>query len=282
MARKPAIVHTVKSLRARVAAWRKAGEKVALVPTMGALHSGHLALVEEARRKARRVVVSIFVNPTQFAPSEDFTRYPRTLKDDVRKLADLDTDLVFAPDIPEMYPTGFCTKVTLGGPAEDLESVARPHFFGGVATVVCKLLLQCGADFAVFGEKDYQQLLVVRTMARDLDVPCVIHGLATIREADGLAMSSRNTYLSAEHRAVAPVLYRNLIDTAIHIREGSSIAWALREARSNLSMSGFRVDYFEARNAIDLSPINSLGDGPIRLLAAAWLGKTRLIDNIPV
>ena len=282
MARKPAIVHTVKSLRARVAAWRKAGEKVALVPTMGALHSGHLALVEEARRKARRVVVSIFVNPTQFAPSEDFTRYPRTLKDDVRKLADLDTDLVFAPDIPEMYPTGFCTKVTLGGPAEDPESVARPHFFGGVATVVCKLLLQCGADFAVFGEKDYQQLLVVRTMARDLDVPCVIHGLATIREADGLAMSSRNTYLSAEHRAVAPVLYRNLIDTAIHIREGSSIAWALREARSNLSMSGFRVDYFEARNAIDLSPINSLGDGPIRLLAAAWLGKTRLIDNIPV
>ncbi|MCB1481646.1 MAG: pantoate--beta-alanine ligase [Rhodobiaceae bacterium] len=282
MAKKPAIVHTVKALRNRVANWHKAGEKVAMVPTMGALHSGHLALVEEAKRQAPHVVVSIFVNPTQFAPSEDFARYPRTLKEDVKKLSALDADLVYAPDISEMYPAGFCTKVMLGGPAEDLESVARPHFFGGVATVVSKLLLQCGPDIAVFGEKDYQQLLVVRTMARDLDIPCFIHGMPTIREADGLAMSSRNTYLSAEHRDVAPVLYRALIDTAIHIREGSSIAWALREARSRLSISGFKVDYFEARHAENLSPIHSLGDGPIRLLAAAWLGKTRLIDNIPV
>ncbi|MFN0263866.1 pantoate--beta-alanine ligase [Tepidamorphus sp. 3E244] len=282
MTKTPTIIHTVRELRDQVAAWRKDGQTVAMVPTMGALHSGHLALVEEALGKADRVVVSIFVNPTQFAPTEDFARYPRTLNDDVAKLSGLGADVVFAPDIQEMYPAGFCTKVTLGGPAEDLESVARPHFFGGVATVVAKLLLQCGPDVAVFGEKDYQQLLVVKTMARDLDIPSEIYGMPTIREADGLAMSSRNTYLSAEHRDVAPVLYRTLIDTAIHIREGSSIAWALREARSRLSVSGFKVDYFESRNADDLSPINSLGSGPIRLLAAAWLGKTRLIDNIPV
>lgn len=204
-----------------------------MVPTMGALHAGHLALVEEARRKAEHVVVSIFVNPTQFAPSEDFARYPRTLKSDIAKLAELETDLVFAPDIEEMYPAGFCTRITLGRTRRGPESVARPHFFGGVATVVAKLLLQCGPDIAVFGEKDYQQLLVVRTMARDLDIPCVIHGMPTVRESDGLAMSSRNTYLSAEHRAVAPVLYRTLVDTAIHIREGSSIAWrCARRARA--------------------------------------------------
>ncbi len=282
MARKPAIAQTVKSLRARVAKWRAAGERIAMVPTMGALHSGHLSLVEEAHRKAKRTVVSIFVNPTQFAPSEDFARYPRTFREDVKKLAELNVDCVFAPDVSEMYPAGFSTRIEMNGPAEELESVARPHFFGGVATIVCKLLLQCGPDIAVFGEKDYQQLLVVRTMARDLDVPCTIHGAPTVREADGLAMSSRNTYLSAEHRATAPVLYRTLIDTAIHIREGSSIAWALREARSNLSISGFKVDYIEARHAETLAPLNRLGDGPIRLLVAAWLGRTRLIDNIPV
>ena len=278
----PDVVHTVADLRARVRAWKAEGLAVAMVPTMGALHSGHLALVTEALRLADRVVVSIFVNPTQFAPTEDFARYPRTVDTDLAKLATVGAQLAFVPDIPEMYSTEFATRVRVEGPAEGLESDSRPHFFGGVATVVTKLLLQCLADTAVFGEKDYQQLLVVRRIVEDLNIPCHINGAPTTREPDGLALSSRNAYLSAEQRLTAPILYRTLIDTAIHIREGSSIAWALREARSVLSMSGFRVDYVEARNANTLAQVQSLEDGPIRLLAAAFLGKTRLIDNIPV
>jgi pantoate--beta-alanine ligase len=278
----PDVVHTVDALRKRVLSWKAKGLRVAMVPTMGALHSGHLELVTEALSQADRVVVSIFVNPTQFAPSEDFARYPRTLDTDVGKLATVGAHLAYAPDIPEMYSTEFATSVTVDGPAEGLESDSRPHFFGGVATVVSKLLLQCLADIAVFGEKDYQQLLVVRRIVEDLNIPCRIHGAPTTREPDGLALSSRNAYLSAEQRLNAPTLYRTLIDTAIHIREGSSIAWSLREARSVLSISGFKVDYIEARNANTLAQVQSLEGGPIRLLVAAYLGKTRLIDNIAV
>lgn len=278
----PPMVHSVAELREIVRGWKAEGLTVGMVPTMGALHAGHLALVTEALEQADRIVVSIFVNPTQFAPTEDFARYPRTVDTDLGKLATVGANLAFVPEIQEMYSSEFNTRIQVEGPAEGLESDSRPHFFGGVATVVTKLLLQCLADVAVFGEKDYQQLLVVRRIVEDLNIPCRIHGAPTTREPDGLALSSRNAYLSAEQRLTGPILYRTLIDTAIHIREGSSIAWALREARSVLSISGLKVDYIEARNANTLAQVQSLEDGPIRLLAAAWLGKTRLIDNIAV
>ena len=277
------IIRTVADLRGAVAALRAEGRTIGFVPTMGALHDGHLSLVRRAAEGGAAVVVSIFVNPTQFAANEDLSKYPRDERGDVEKLTAAGAELVFCPTPDQIYPDGFSTTVMVDGPSQGLEGQIRPTHFAGVATVVAKLLLMVRPDRVVFGQKDAQQVAVVRRLMRDLHMDEIEMVVApTVREADGLAMSSRNTYLSAEHRAVAPVLYRNLIDTAIHIREGSSIAWALREARSNLSMSGFRVDYFEARNAIDLSPINSLGDGPIRLLAAAWLGKTRLIDNCAV
>ena len=284
MARRPEVATTLVGLRRRTAAWRDAGETVALVPTMGALHDGHLSLVRLARRKARRVVVSIFVNPAQFSPAEDFSTYPRTFDTDVAALREEKTDLVWAPaSVAVMYPVGFATRVVPAGPATTgLEDAFRPDFFAGVATVVAKLFTQVTPDVAVFGEKDYQQLKVVTRMARDLDLPLRVIGAPTVREADGLAMSSRNVYLTADERAVAPVLYRVLTLCASKIAQGHAIATILAEGREAIARPGFALDYLEARHAETLAPIASAKDGPVRLLVAAKLGKTRLIDNVGV
>jgi pantoate--beta-alanine ligase len=269
-------------LRKSIAKWRRAGDKVALVPTMGALHEGHLSLVRLARRHARRVVVSIFVNPAQFAPSEDFESYPRTFARDLAALKALKVDLVWAPTISAMYPADFSTTVTPSGPAAiGLEDAFRPHFFGGVATVVTKLLLQVAPDVAVFGEKDFQQLRVVGRMARDLDIPVKIVPGRTVREKDGLAMSSRNAYLSESERERAPTLYRVLKGCAKKIKSGVAIAAVLAEGCAAIERAGFALDYLEARNAQTLRPITS-GDEPLRLLVAAKIGTTRLIDNVAV
>lgn len=277
------VVRTVAGLRKAVERLRGKGEKIALVPTMGALHDGHLSLVRLAHKKARRVVVSIFVNPAQFAPSEDFATYPRNLAADLKLLRKMNTDLVWAPSTDIMYPEGFSTSVQPGGPAHaGLEDTYRPHFFGGVATVVSKLFIQVGADFAIFGEKDYQQLKVVTRMARDLGLPIKIIGAPTMREPDGLAMSSRNVYLSAAERAAAPALHRALKDAAAQIKSGKPISTALFSARERIAAAGFALDYLEARHAETLGPINARKDGPIRLLVAARIGRTRLIDNIGV
>jgi pantoate--beta-alanine ligase len=279
----PRITRRKKALREQVAAWRAAGEKVALVPTMGALHDGHLALVTAAKKRADRVIVSIFVNPTQFAPNEDFSRYPRDERGDARKLASVGTDLIYLPSPAEIYPNGFATRVTVEGPAKaGLEDAHRSHHFGGVATVVAKLLVQCGPDIAVFGEKDYQQLMVVRRMATDLDLPVTIAGAPTIREKDGLALSSRNAYLAASERATAPRLYAEIKAAAGKISEGGDPAKACAAASRALKRAGFRVDYIAARNAESLAPLKDAAKEPARILAAAWLGRTRLIDNVAV
>ncbi len=277
------IVGEVAALRARVGEYRRAGDTVALVPTMGALHEGHVSLVRLARQHAGRVVVSIFVNPAQFAPSEDFSTYPRTFDADLVALTGL-ADLVWAPaNVAVMYPQGFSTKVRVEGPATvGLEDKYRPHFFEGVATVVAKLLLQCLPDVAIFGEKDFQQLRVIDRMTADLDIPVRIVGAPTVRDADGLAMSSRNAYLSAEERAVAPELHRAMQDAAAAIRSGTPIDAALAAAWATVAKAGFVVDYIEARNAAFLEPVKDGPAQPLRLLAAARLGKTRLIDNIAV
>lgn len=277
------VVHTVAEMRAFVQARRTGGERIGLVPTMGALHTGHLSLVDEARRVAERVIVTIFVNPTQFGPNEDFTRYPRTLPADCEKLAGVAADLVFAPAVEEMYPSGFCTTVSLEGPAKaELEDHFRPTHFTGVATVVTKLLNQAQADVAVFGEKDYQQLLVIRALARDLDIATRIIGSETLRDPDGLAMSSRNVYLSTEDRARAPALHRALAEAARRIAEGEVVGHVMGEAREAIVGAGFDIDYVEARHAETLARVARRHDGPIRLLAAARLGATRLIDNVAV
>jgi pantoate--beta-alanine ligase len=270
-------------LRATVAHYRAKRESIALVPTMGALHAGHLALVRLARRRADRVVVSIFVNPTQFAPNEDFGSYPRTWEQDLAALSQLSVDAVWAPGVATMYPEGFATRIDPGGPAlAGLEDAFRPHFFGGVCTVVAKLLLQVQPDIATFGEKDYQQLKVVTAMARDLAIPVKIVGVPTVREKDGLALSSRNAYLSVAHRAVAPTLYRMLKDCAAQLKDGQPIAKTLARGRIEIERAGFALDYLEARHADTLAPVNRLADGPVRLLVAARLGRTRLIDNVAV
>ncbi|MGE0565692.1 MAG: pantoate--beta-alanine ligase [Pseudolabrys sp.] len=275
------VARTVSVLRRTLAPWRRG--KIALVPTMGALHRGHLALVRAARKRARRVVVSIFVNPTQFAPHEDFGSYPRTFADDLKVLAVEKVDLVWAPTAAAMYPEGFATRIAPEGAAKaGLEDTHRPHFFGGVATVVTKLLTQCQPDFAMFGEKDYQQLQVVTQLARDLDLPVKIVGCPTVREKDGLALSSRNVYLSASERTAAPVLQRTLKECAARIRKGEPISRIMMDGRQNIEKAGFAVDYLEARHARTLAPVASREDGPIRLLVAAKIGKTRLIDNLGV
>ncbi len=250
---------------------------------MGALHAGHLALVRLARRRARRVVVSIFVNPAQFAPHEDFGTYPRTFASDVAALTRLGVDLVWAPPVDTVYPDGFATRIVPEGPAlAGLEDAFRPHFFSGVATVVAKLLIQTMPDIAVFGEKDYQQLKVVTRMARDLDLPVKIIGLPTMREKDGLALSSRNAYLSPSERAAAPMLHRVLKECAREIAGGRRIGRTLSAGRRAIEAAGFSVDYLEARHAETLASVRSRGDQPLRLLVAARIGKTRLIDNVPV
>lgn len=275
------ILRTLPALRR----WRdqSRGKSVALVPTMGALHEGHLTLVRYARRKCHRVVVSIFVNPTQFAPNEDFGSYPRTWDTDVAALKALKVDAIWAPNVATMYPDGFATKIVPGGPAlTGLEDKFRPHFFGGVCTAVAKLLLQVRPDIATFGEKDYQQLKVVTAMARDLDIGTRIAGIPTVREKDGLAMSSRNAYLSPEERAIAPALIRALKACAAKLRTGAPLAATLGEAEADIEKAGFAVDYFEARHAETLAPVASIKDVPVRLLVAARLGRTRLIDNMAV
>jgi pantoate--beta-alanine ligase len=281
--RRPKVIRTVAALSRTLAQWRARGERIALVPTMGALHAGHLALVRRAQRRGDRVIVSIFVNPAQFAPHEDLNTYPRAFAADVAALASLGTDLVWAPSVETMYPDGFTTRIVPGGPATaGLEDASRPHFFAGVATVVGKLLIQCEPGIAVFGEKDYQQLKVVTQLARDLDLKTRIVGVATVRDADGLALSSRNAYLSPAERAAAPVLHRVLMDCAERIAARQPIAAVLSQGRAAIAQAGFVVDYLEARQAETLAPAASPADRPLRLLVAARIGKTRLIDNIAV
>jgi pantoate--beta-alanine ligase len=276
-------VSTVAALRQQVAAWKLAGERVALVPTMGALHAGHVSLVKAARKRRCRVVTSIFVNPTQFAPTEDFSKYPRTFSADCAMLAAARCDLVFAPTPAAMYPDGFATTVTLNGPAKaGLEDAFRPTHFEGVATVVAKLFTQCRPDIAIFGEKDYQQLMVVSRMARDLDLGVEVIGAPTMREADGLAMSSRNRYLSAEERALAVLVPDSLKAAIAVIRAGADPDKAAAEAAVRLAAAGYGVDYVAVRHAVTLAPVTGLGDGPLRILVAAKLGRTRLIDNMAV
>jgi pantoate--beta-alanine ligase len=281
MPRSPMIVRTVPALRRALDSLRLKRATIALVPTMGALHDGHVSLVRLAKRRATKVIVSIFVNPTQFAPSEDFGSYPRTWKADVAKLAAEKVDLIWNPDVKTMYPDGFATRISTEGPATaGLEDRFRPHFFGGVATVVGKLFTQCRPDFAIFGEKDFQQLRVVTRMALDLDLGVKVIGSRTVRERDGLAMSSRNVYLSPEERLMAPTLYRAMKESAKHLRAGEDIEAAIAGGAELITNAGFVLDYFEARHADSLAPVASVKDGPVRILVAAKLGKTRLIDNI--
>src|SRR5215212_11029395 len=252
----PQVLRNLAPLRAWISRARSTGKTVALVPTMGALHAGHLGLVRLARRRADRVVVSIFVNPAQFAPNEDYGSYPRTWDADVAALSQLGVDAIWAPSVATMYPDGFATKIAPGGPAlAGLEDRFRPHFLGGVCTVVAKLLLQVAPDIATFGEKDYQQLKVVTAMARDLDIPTTILGLPTVREKDGLAMSSRNAYLSAEERVAAPVLHRVLKACAASLKKGGPLARTLMEGEAEIERAGFAVDYLEARHAETLAPV---------------------------
>jgi pantoate--beta-alanine ligase len=277
------VIATLPALRRALAAWRARDETIALVPTMGALHDGHLSLVRIARRRADRVIVSIFVNPAQFAPHEDLKTYPRTLAADVAALATLKTDLIWVPSVDTMYPSGFATRVVPEGPAKaGLEDAFRPHFFAGVATIVAKLLIQCDPDVAIFGEKDYQQLKVVTQMARDLDLKTRIVGAPIAREKDGLARSSRNVYLSHDERAAAPLLHRVLADCAKKIGAGRPIAAVLDEGRAAIAAGGFALDYLEARHGTTLAPVTAAKKEPIRLLVAARIGRTRLIDNVGV
>ena len=283
MARRSRVVRTLPALRRIIAQWRAADETIALVPTMGALHDGHLALVRLAKRRARRVVVSIFVNPAQFAPNEDFSSYPRRFDDDDAALAKAGVELVWAPQVETMYGSGFATRIVPEGPAKvGLEDAFRPHFFAGVAIVVSKLLIQCAPNIAVFGEKDFQQLKVIARLAADLDLPTKIVGAPIVREPDGLALSSRNAYLSPSERAAAPTLYRVLRKRAASIAQGEHIARMLDEGGAEIERAGFHLDYLELRNAETLNKVATVTDGPLRLLVAARIGRTRLIDNVAV
>ncbi len=273
-------VATVAELRQAVEAWRGCGETIALVPTMGAFHRGHLALVEEAMGRCRRTVVSIFVNPTQFGAGEDFDSYPRHTADDAEKLAQLGVDLIYNPTAAEMYPDGFTTEVRVAGLSDGLCAVQRPHHFPGVATVVAKLLAQCRPHMALFGEKDYQQLLVIRRLARDLDLGVEIVGVPTVRESDGLAMSSRNEGLTPNGRVVAGRLYGVLHEVSVRILSDQPVAEALAQGRDELIALGFdAVDYLELRHGESLVPLDR-ARGPARLLAAVHIDGCRLIDNI--
>ncbi len=275
------IVRSVPEMREIVAGWRQAGERTSLVPTMGALHEGHMQLVRSAAEKADRSIVSIFVNPTQFAPNEDFKTYPRDEARDIAMLEAADVDLVYMPEMSQMYRDGHRTKVEVQGLSQMLEGEFRPQFFIGVATVCAKLLIQAMPDVAIFGEKDYQQLCVVRAMARDLDLPVDIIGGETVRESDGLAMSSRNTYLTNVERTLAPRLHHEITGVASRVAKGDPIDIACADATSELGGAGFSaVDYVAVRDAETLE-VPTIGR-PMRVLAAAWLGQTRLIDNVAV
>ena len=277
------VARTVADLREHLARWRKADERVGLVPTMGALHQGHMALVTAARAQCDRVAASIFVNPKQFAPTEDLGSYPRREAADLEMLQSAGTDLVFIPAVEEMYPPGFATLVRVGGLTQGLCGAHRAGHFDGVTTVVAKLLLQALPDIAYFGEKDYQQLMVVRCLVRDLDIPVYIAGVSTVREADGLALSSRNAYLSVEERRIAPNLAKVLHSVAIAVAEHpgnvvDELARGLRELRD----AGFEIDYLEIREEDTLSPVTTRVAARSRVFGAVRLGKTRLIDNMPI
>lgn len=283
----PPILRSIADLRQSVAGWRSlkssdgASETIGLIPTMGALHEGHLSLVRRAREQCARAVVSIFVNPTQFGPSEDFACYPRDLAGDAAKLATVGADAIFAPEVAEMYPADAATTVTVSGLTDGLCGPFRPGHFQGVATIVTKLLLQCLPDAAYFGEKDYQQLQVIKRFVRDLDIPVRIEPVPTYREADGLAMSSRNAYLTPEERAIAPMLYRVLTSVAQQMAADGRADTATARGKAELLRAGFtKLDYLEVVDAITLAPLETAG-GAARVAAAAWLGKTRLIDNVP-
>lgn len=277
------VERTVAGLRRSIADWRAEGARIGLAPTMGAIHAGHLALAARARESCGRVVATLFVNPKQFGPQEDFAAYPRDEAADFAAFAEAGVDLVFAPSVAEMYAPGFATYIRVGGGvADQLEGTHRPGHFDGVATVVTKLLLQASPDVACFGEKDYQQLTVVRRLVRDLDIPVRIEGVPTVREADGLALSSRNVYLTPIERQAAPALYRVLRDTAAALTAAPErTAPALQASVAALRGAGFDPDYLELRDTETLAPVTVL-DRPARLLAAARLGRTRLIDNIAV
>ncbi len=276
------IVRTLASLRSTIANWRRDGATVAVVPTMGALHAGHLSLVRAAVERADRTIVTLFVNPKQFNNAADLAAYPRTENDDAAKLAPLGAHLLYAPDAKEIYPEGFATNVSVSGVSEGLCGGFRPGHFDGVSTVVAKLFLQTGADFGFFSEKDFQQLHVVRRMARDLDIPIDIIECPTVREVDGLALSSRNVHLTPAERAVAPQLAAILMTTAQQLADGALPAAALGEAGTAILAAGFdRLEYLELRSADDLAPLDQ-PDQPARLMVAAWLGETRLIDNVEV
>ncbi|MFV3129605.1 pantoate--beta-alanine ligase [Niveispirillum sp. KHB5.9] len=275
------IVRTVADLRAQVSSWRAQGLKAALVPTMGALHDGHLTLVRRGRELADRVIATVFVNPTQFGPNEDFARYPRDEAGDAAKLAGAGCDLLFAPTVDVMYPAGFSTSIDVGPVTTRWEGAFRPGHFQGVATVVTKLLLQAGADTACFGEKDYQQLCTIRQLVRDLDIPVAIEGVPTVREADGLALSSRNAYLSAEQRQVAGQLNRVMRTTIDRLHAGGSVETILADGTAALLAADFTaVDYLALVDAATLEPLPTPAPG--RLICTARLGAVRLLDNMAV
>lgn len=277
-----AVARRVAALRATVAGWKRAGESVGVVPTMGALHAGHMALVEAARRDCDRVITTIFVNPKQFNRPDDLQSYPREEASDADKLVAAGVDLLFAPPLQEVYPEGFQTKVSVSGLTNCLCGLMRPGHMDGVATVVAKLFLMTAAERAYFGEKDYQQLLVVRRMARDLDIPVDIVPVPTVRDADGLALSSRNALLSAEQRARAPAIHRTLTAMADKLAAGGAVGEVLAWGRSALEAAGFdKLDYLELRDNEQLEALESL-DRPARLFVAAWMGPVRLIDNVAV
>jgi pantoate--beta-alanine ligase len=276
------VIRTITELRGCVNSWRKNDERIGLVPTMGGLHNGHLSLVNHSKLHADRTITSLFVNPTQFAPHEDFATYPRTERADHEMLAASGNDLLFAPNVSEIYPDGHLTQIDVQGMSQVLEGEFRPDFYTGVATVVAKLLLQALPDVAIFGEKDYQQLCVIQTMVRDLDIPVEILGAKTIREEDGLAMSSRNLNLTAKERKIAPLLYQVISQVAKNVRDGDQPINQRSWAEAELTNAGFgAVDYVAVRDAQTLDPVSD-ASRPARVLAAAYLGRTRLIDNVAI
>lgn len=280
MAARLPVVRHYQELRGLVQRWRAAGQTVALVPTMGALHDGHISLVRLARKHAKRVVVSLFVNPTQFGPKEDFAAYPRDEQGDWQKLAAAKTDLLYAPMVEDMYGEDFSTRVEVIGLTSGLEGASRPHHFAGVTTVVTKLFMQCLPDVALFGEKDYQQLLVIKQMVKDLNFPITIIPGPTVRAPDGLALSSRNAYLDAAERTLAPHFPIVLRDIATEIAAGRPVHEAIFVGRDRLEGSGFRVEYIEVRDAENFLPVEPPLAGPARVLGAVGLGRVRLLDNV--
>ena len=276
------VVRTIAELRQHTSRWRIAGQTIGLIPTMGALHNGHLSLIKLAQGKCDRVIATIFVNPRQFLPNEDFDEYPRNEESDIQKLIEMGVDLLFAPKAPEMYQPDASTTVVISKLTDCLCATSRPGFFDGVGTVVTKLLIQALPDLAIFGEKDYQQLLVIKRLTRDLDIPVEIIGAPTIREADGLAVSSRNVFLSQTNRETASKVFEILKKTATAIAQGNDVLVACEEARSELILAGFsEIDYFEARHSETLELIQNFENNG-RLFAAVWLGSTRLIDNLDI